>query len=63
MKKNTYVMPNCRFRQLDLEQLMAASGTVTVNMNETDTYNGSFSAKEYTPRSVWDDESGDDGFE
>ena len=63
MKKTRYTVPHCRLRSIDTEPLTAASGTLEVEMDPTETYDGSFSAKTYTPGSVWDEKPMADGFE
>lgn len=63
MKITHYVAPQCKFLPVDEGTLMAASNIVNVNMNQTEVYDGSFSAKSYQFRSVWDEEPTTDKFE
>lgn len=50
-------------RPVDTEPLTAASGTLEVEMDPTETYDGSFNVKMYTHRSVWDEAPEANGFE
>lgn len=63
MKNTHYVAPKCRFLPVDEGTLMAASNTVNVNMYQTEDYDGSFNAKSYHFKSVWDEEPTTDKFE
>jgi len=56
MKKKSYTSPCCVFRSIESELIMAASGNVYIPVNGTDTYNGFFSAKSFTSKSIWDDD-------
>ncbi len=63
MKKRVYVSPRCKCLHVEAEPLLGGSGTITVNQNQTEVFNGSFNAKSYQYGSVWDEEPTDDGFE
>lgn len=53
--RKIYITSNCNFRQLSLEHFIMMSGTVTVDVNPTEPYDGSFNAKRYTPEDIWDE--------
>jgi hypothetical protein len=53
--RKKYITPNCNFRQLSLENFLMTSNTVTVDVDPTETYDGSFNAKKYTPENIWDE--------